>query len=140
MISAAALLNVSKRSVSAASYVHDHGCKELKELLSSGEIPVSLAEKFCKEFTDKKEQSKIAKGGIKSIKEAMKGDRTKAPDDAKAAEKAEKDKAKSDAAAEKLKAKEAAAAADFMREDVFVFGDSVWNESVQSPESSCGGG
>ena len=74
---AATLLNVSKRSVSAASYVHDHGCKELKDGISSGEIPVTLAEKFSKEFTDKKEQAKIAKGGTKAIKEALKGGKTK---------------------------------------------------------------
>ena len=111
---AATLLSVSPRSVAAASYVHDHGCKELIAGLSSGAIPVTLAEKFCKEFTDKKEQAKIAKGGTKAIKEAMKRDKPKSPEDAgsaKAAAKAAKEQAKAEAAAAKALAKAEAAAA-----------------------------
>jgi hypothetical protein len=109
---AATLLSVSPRSVAAASYVHDHGCKELIAGLSSGAIPVTLAEKFCKEFTDKKEQAKIAKGGTKAIKEAMKGDKPKSPEDAgsaKAAAKAAKEQAKAEAVAAKALAKAEAA-------------------------------
>jgi hypothetical protein len=109
---AATLLSVSPRSVKSASYVHDNGCKELIAGLSSGAIPVSLAEKFCKEFTDKKEQAKIAKGGTKAIKEAMKGDKPKSPEDAgskKAAAKAAKEQVKAEAAAAKALAKAEAA-------------------------------
>jgi hypothetical protein len=68
---AAVLLNVSKRSVSAASYVQDHGCEELKGGLSSGEIPVALAEKLARKIRDKEKQAEIAKGGSKAIRQAL---------------------------------------------------------------------
>jgi len=112
---AASLLSVSPRSVQAASYVHDYGCQQLNDWISSGTITVSLAEKFCKEFTDKKEQAKIAKGGLKAIKEAMKKDKPKSAKDAGSAKadaaKAAKEQAKAEAAGARQKLKDDAAEA-----------------------------
>ena len=64
---AAALLNVSKRTVSAASFVQDHGCQVLNDAIASGTISASLAERFCRAITDPKEQTRIAQRGPKAI-------------------------------------------------------------------------
>jgi hypothetical protein len=74
---AANMLQVSRRSVFSASYVQKHGCDAIKQMIASGEIAVNVAEKFCKEYTDKREQAKIAKGGKKAISAAMKTDSAK---------------------------------------------------------------
>ena len=61
------MMNVSKRTVSSASFVQDHGCRALNDCIESGKISASLAETFCKVITDPKEQAKIAKRGPRSI-------------------------------------------------------------------------
>ena len=64
---AASQLNVSKRIVSAASFVQDHGCQVLNDKIATGMISVSLGETLCKEIPDPKEQAKLARRGSRAI-------------------------------------------------------------------------
>jgi len=68
---AASMLNVSKRAVSSASHVQEHGCSTLIAYVDSGEITVSLAEAFCKTITDPKERTEIARRGPGAIRRTL---------------------------------------------------------------------
>jgi len=68
---AAAILNVSTKSVERAKSVIDKGSQALIEAVESGSVPVSLAEKLVKECDDKKTQTELAKQGKKAIREFL---------------------------------------------------------------------
>jgi hypothetical protein len=69
---AANLLSVGSRSVIAAKYVIDNGCKQLIDAVEACEVTVSMAEKLCKACDDKREQAKLVKEGRKAIAEFIK--------------------------------------------------------------------
>lgn len=66
---AAALLNVSDRSVKRAKEIIDKGATAVIEAVERGEITVALASKLVNEVLDKKEQASVVKKGAKAIRE-----------------------------------------------------------------------
>ena len=75
---AAALLEVSERSVRSASAVVDHGTDEVVTAVKHGEVPVKAAAEFVQDHTPKEQAELIAKAGsvpaaVEAAKKQTKG-------------------------------------------------------------------
>ena len=68
---AAALLNVSPRSVKSAKHVLANGSKELVNALELKQVTLNQAEKLCQVCDDKREQTRLVKEGKKAIREFL---------------------------------------------------------------------
>jgi hypothetical protein len=66
---AAALLNVSERSVKSAKQVLEHGSAELVKAVERGELPVSVASQLAVAEPSKETQTALVKQGREAIKE-----------------------------------------------------------------------
>jgi hypothetical protein len=69
---AAALMNVSVRSVQFAIVALNHGCPELIAAMEAGEVTSSLAAKFVKTVPDRAAQAEIIAQGLSAIRLAVK--------------------------------------------------------------------